>query len=132
MIIRFFVGKYEFNDGNLGNLDAVINPTSNGKGLVLTFLNTIHTLECLDNQGKENKQKRGQCAQSKGHLLVFVISGFTKIFFIKFLFHIKKFIKAVEQFFCVGLGSICCLSHLDSCLETYVLRKIKTARFLLC
>ena len=30
----------------------------------------------------------------------------------------------VEQFFCVGLGSICYLSRLDSCLQTYVLRKI--------
>ena len=38
----------------------------------------------------------------------------------------------LEQFFCVGLGSICYLSCLDSCLQTYVLRKIKTARFMLC
>ena len=28
------------------------------------------------------------------------------------------------QFFCVGLSSICFLSCLDSCLQTYVLKKI--------
>ena len=38
----------------------------------------------------------------------------------------------VEQFFCVGLGSICYFSCLDSCLQTYVLRNIKTARFIIC
>ena len=37
-----------------------------------------------------------------------------------------------EQFFCFGLSFICYLSCLDSCLQTYVLRKIKTARFMLC
>ena len=36
------------------------------------------------------------------------------------------------QFFCVSLSSICFLSCLDSCLQTYVLKKIKTARFMLC
>ena len=38
----------------------------------------------------------------------------------------------LEQFFCVGLGPICYLSRLDSCLQTYVMRKIKTVRFMLC
>ena len=63
MIIRIFAGKYKFNNGNLGNLDAVINPTSNGKGLVLTFKNSIYTLECLDFQGKENKQEGAVCSK---------------------------------------------------------------------
>ena len=27
----------------------------------------------------------------------------------------------VEQFFCVGLGPICCLLRLDSCLQTFML-----------
>ena len=63
MIIRIFVGKYKIKNGNLGNLDAVINPTSNGKGLVLTFENSIYTLECLDNQGKENKQEGAVCSK---------------------------------------------------------------------
>ena len=36
------------------------------------------------------------------------------------------------QFFCVGLGSMFYLLCLDSCLQTYVLRKIKTSRFMLC
>ena len=40
--------------------------------------------------------------------------------------------QSVEQFVCVGLGFICYLSCLDSCLQTYVLRKIKTERFMLC
>ena len=39
---------------------------------------------------------------------------------------------SLEQFFCVGLGSMFYLLCLDSCLQTYVLRKIKTARFMLC
>ena len=34
-----------------------------------------------------------------------------------------------EQFFCVGLGSICYFLCFDLCLQTYVLRKIETARF---
>ena len=38
----------------------------------------------------------------------------------------------MDQFFWVGLSSICFLSCLDSCLQTYVLKKIKTARFMLC
>ena len=46
--------------------------------------------------------------------------------------HADMSMLSVEQFFCVGLGSICYLSCLDSCLQTYVLRKIKTARFMLC
>ena len=41
-------------------------------------------------------------------------------------------IDSMEQFFCVGLGSVCYLSCLDSCSQTYVLRKIKAARFMLC
>ena len=36
------------------------------------------------------------------------------------------------QFFCVGLGCMFYLLCLDSCLQTYVLRKMKTARFMLC
>ena len=36
------------------------------------------------------------------------------------------------QFFCVGLGSKFYVLCLDSCLQTYVIRKIKTARFMLC
>ena len=50
-------------------------------------------------------------------------------------FWIRLFYKhqaPMEQFSCVGLGSICYISCLDSCLQTYVLRKIKTARFMLC
>ena len=52
-----------YEGGNLGNLDAVINPTSNGKGLVMTFKNRIYTLKCLDNQGKENKQEGAVCSK---------------------------------------------------------------------
>ena len=40
--------------------------------------------------------------------------------------------KNMEQFFCVALGSSCYLLCLDSCLQPYFLRKIKTARFMLC
>ena len=39
---------------------------------------------------------------------------------------------SVGQFFCVSLSSICFLSRLDSCLQTYILKKIKAARFMLC
>ena len=35
-----------------GNMDSVINPTSNGKGLVLTFKSSIYTLECLRDGSK--------------------------------------------------------------------------------
>jgi hypothetical protein len=52
-------------------MDAVINPISNGKGLVMTFQSSIYTLKCQTNAGKENKQE-GQCAQSKGQFLSFV------------------------------------------------------------
>ena len=52
-----------YEGGNLGKLDAVINPTSNRKGLVMTFKNRIYTLKCLDNQGKENKQEGSVCSK---------------------------------------------------------------------
>ena len=39
---------------------------------------------------------------------------------------------SMGQFFCVGLGSMFCILCLDLCLQTYVLRKMKTARFMLC
>ena len=42
----------------------------------------------------------------------------------------KMYSKALLSW--VGLGSTCYLSCLDSCLQRYVLRKIKTARFMLC
>ena len=41
-------------------------------------------------------------------------------------------ILTLAQFFCIGLSSICFLSRLDSCLQTYVWKKIQTARFMLC
>ena len=36
------------------------------------------------------------------------------------------------QFICLGLGFMFYLLCLDSCLQTYVLRKIKTSIFMLC
>ena len=47
--------------------------------------------DVLVEKGKENKQE-GQCAQSKGWLLVFVICGFILIKpqMTKFLFHIEN------------------------------------------
>ena len=39
---------------------------------------------------------------------------------------------SLGQFFCFGLGSMFCILCLDLCLQTYVLRKMKTARFMLC
>ena len=58
LIIRIFVGTFKFKRASiLGNLNSVITPTSNGKGLALTFKNSFYTLECLDFQGKENKQE---------------------------------------------------------------------------
>ena len=45
---------------------------------------------------------------------------------------LHRFKLYMGQFFCVGLSSICFISRLDSCLQTYVLKRIKTARFMLC
>ena len=41
-------------------------------------------------------------------------------------------VPSLGQFFCVGLGFMFYLLCLVSCLQTYVLRKMKTARFMLC
>ena len=46
--------------------------------------------------------------------------------------YINILYQLMGQFFCVSLSSICFLSRFDSCLQTYVLKKIKTARFMLC
>ena len=46
--------------------------------------------------------------------------------------HYWLFSVKLGVFFCVGLGSMFYLSCFDSCLQTYVLRKIKTERFMLC
>ena len=70
-------------------------------------------------------------------------SNWSKMYYIFVLLHLQVFTRIFQcfsfliyltmgQFFCVRLGSICYLSCLDSCLQTYVLRKIKTARFMLC
>jgi hypothetical protein len=67
-------------------MDAVINPISNGKGLVMTFQSSIYTLKCQTNAGKENKQE-GQCAQSKGQ---FLSMWLYQDLFTKFLFNIAN------------------------------------------
>ena len=54
---------------------------------------------------------------------VYYVQSFVRILISNFI---------MGQFFCVGLGFMFHLLCLDSCLQTYVLRKIKTSRFMLC
>ena len=68
--------------------------------------------------------------QVKSHTLFLSKCLLVIIYILNYL--IFDLIQTVGQFFCVGLGFMFYLLCLDSCQQTYVLRKMKTARFMLC
>ena len=55
-----------------------------------------------------------------------------ELFFVRNKLNLMLVFEIMGQFFCVSLGSMFYLSCLDSCLQTYVSRKFKTSRFMIC